>query len=95
MFPCIGAPTVNPIVIAIWCGRGKPKELHEFLSPLVNEINKIMQDGVIVNDCRIDIADICFIADGPARAQLKGIVSIVNLTERILIAKNLTNSKKL
>lgn len=63
---------VKPIVIAIWCGNGKPKSLNEFLSPLVNEINTIMHTGVDVNDHRIDIDEICFICDGPARSQIKG-----------------------
>lgn len=64
---------MKPIVIAIWCGKGKPKDLDEFLSPLVNEINSIMQTGVDIKEYRIDIKNICFICDAPARSHLKGI----------------------
>lgn len=64
---------LKPIVVAIWCGIGKPKDLNEFLSPFVDEVNGILDNGVIINGYRIDIESIAFIADTPARAFLKGI----------------------
>lgn len=65
-------PNVKPMVIAIWCGIGKPKNLNEYLNPLVNEINDIMDTGVLINEYRLDIKHISFICDSPARSDLKG-----------------------
>lgn len=63
---------LKPMLVAIWCGIGKPKDLNEFLSPFVHELNDILDFGVIINGYRIDIEGIAFIADSPARAFLKG-----------------------
>lgn len=63
---------LKPIVVAIWCGIGKPKDLSEFLFPFVDEVNSILDTGVIINGYRIDIESIALIADSPARAHLKG-----------------------
>lgn len=67
---------LKPILIAVWCGVGKPKNLNEFLSPFVNEMNEILDTGVTVNGHRIIVESIAFIADTPARAHLKGLYFI-------------------
>lgn len=66
-------PVIKPIVIAIWCGIGKPKDLDEFLLPLVVELNEITRTGIFFNDYRIDIVCKGFLADSPARSFIKGI----------------------
>lgn len=63
---------VKPIVIAIWCGIGKPKNLNEFLNPFVTEMNNIARTGIPINGYRIDIKRIIFCADSPARSFLTG-----------------------
>lgn len=65
-------PDIKPIVIAIWCGSGKPKDIDEFLLPLVVEFNEITRKGIFFNDYRIDIVCKAFLADSPARSFLKG-----------------------
>lgn len=65
-------PEVKPFVIAIWCGEGKPDDLHEYLSPFVEEINCINRSGFSINGHEIEISSLCFICDAPARAFLKG-----------------------
>lgn len=61
------------MVIGIWSGIGKPNSLTEFLHPFVNELNKIVKNGVIINGYRIDVAVRCFLCDSPARSFLKGL----------------------
>lgn len=63
---------LKPIVVAIWCGDGKPKDLNEFLNPFVDEMNEILNFGIIINGYRIHIESIKFLADSPARSFLKG-----------------------
>lgn len=65
---------LKPILIGIWCGVGKPKDLNEFLSPFVYEMNSILDTGININGYHVDIESIAFIADSPARAHLKGIL---------------------
>lgn len=64
---------IQPIVIAIWCGKQKPEELNEFLSPFVIELKSLLTNGVMVNGYHIHIGIRSFICDSPARAFLKGI----------------------
>lgn len=58
---------------------GKPKDIGSFLSPLTIDLKDCMLNGILiiflltlVNDRRIAINGICFLADAPARAMLKG-----------------------
>lgn len=65
-------PQIEPMVIAIWCGNGKPSVLNDFLDTFVNELNEIVQNGISVNGFEISVAIRCFICDTPARAYIKG-----------------------
>lgn len=64
---------IEPIVIAIWCGNGKPTVLNDFLDPFVNELNEILENGILINNYQITVSIRCFICDTPARAYIKGI----------------------
>lgn len=64
---------IEPIIIAIWCGNGKPTVLNDFLDPFVNELNAILHNGILVNNFTITVFIRCFICDTPARAFIKGI----------------------
>lgn len=68
----VGMPEIKPMVIAIWCGEGKPTDLIGFLDPFVNELNDLLRDGILINDHKISIFVRCFICDTPARAFIKG-----------------------
>lgn len=61
----------KPMVISIWCGRGKPI-LNEFLGPFVNEMNEILEHGIKINGFDLDVSIAFFVCDSPARAFLKG-----------------------
>lgn len=61
----------KPMVISIWCGRGKPI-LNEFLDPFVTELNEILANGIKINDFDLNVSVAFFVCDSPARAFLKG-----------------------
>ncbi|XP_055325814.1 uncharacterized protein LOC129579676 [Sitodiplosis mosellana] len=68
-----GMSDVKPMVIGIWSGIGKPKDLTDFLQPLVSDIDTVIRNGVMINEYRIDIVIRCFLCDSPARSFIKGI----------------------
>lgn len=61
----------KPMVISIWCGRGKPI-LNEFLNPFVTELDEILQNGMQINGFNLNVSVLFFVCDSPARAFLKG-----------------------
>lgn len=65
------------MVVAIWCGNGKPTVLNDFLDPFIDELNEIVQNGISINGYEISVAIRCFICDTPARAYIKGIAATV------------------
>lgn len=64
-------PNIQPMVIGIFCGTGKCSDLVQFLSPMVEEINEIITNGVEINSHKISMSVNCFICDSPARAFVK------------------------
>lgn len=62
------------MVIGIWCGESKPT-LREYLTPLIEEAEILLADGVSVNAHHICFKFGRVVADTPARAFLKGIHS--------------------
>lgn len=70
-------PDIKPIVVAIWCGVGKPNNLNEYLHRFVMEMNSITRTGVMIKEYRIDITRIVFCADSPARSYLKGTIKLI------------------
>lgn len=62
---------VAPLVIAIFFGSTKPG-LELFLRPFVNELLKLLQDGLLIQRQIVTIKIRCFICDTPARCFIKG-----------------------
>lgn len=67
-------PSIKPLVIGIYFGKGKPKKLNEFLEDFVNDMKKLLEDGLQIqpSNKNIKIKIRCFICDSPARAYIKG-----------------------
>lgn len=61
------------MAIAIWCGDSKPDCANDFLYPFVSELNGILRNGIMINQCRVNVMIRCFSCDAPARAFIKGI----------------------
>lgn len=64
-------PNLRPMIIGIFCGTGKCSDVVRFLSPMVEEMNEIIMDGVYINSHKISVSVNCFICDSPARAFVK------------------------
>lgn len=50
----------------------KPKDVNAFLSPFVEELNEILQNGLTIEEYTVAINIRCFICDTPARSMLRG-----------------------
>lgn len=65
-------PKLKPIIIGIYCGEGKPLNVNEYLDPFVKELKQCVENGIMVNDRKINVEINCFICDTPARCFIKG-----------------------
>lgn len=64
---------IQPMVVGIYSGKGKPKDMDWFLSPFVNEFLTISEKcGIDINGKRTEVRIRCFVCDTPARADCKG-----------------------
>lgn len=75
----IELPQIDPMIVAIWCGHSKPTDLNEFLNPFVDELNELLLNGLFINGHQLNVIVRCFICDTPARAYIKGLLTIVNV----------------
>lgn len=78
-------PNVKPAVIGVYHGKSKASNLDKYLTPMVNELKKLMDTGLSINGHKITIKLRCFICDSPARAFIKGDSYLLNtVVERVL-----------
>ncbi|XP_061502374.1 uncharacterized protein LOC133391534 isoform X1 [Anopheles gambiae] len=66
-------PDIPVMIVAIFCGSSKPGSIEEFLNPFVEDINKVQEDGIMINGKKIKVKLRAIIADSPARAFIKGV----------------------
>lgn len=67
---------IKPVVVAIWCGRGKPDNVNDYLNQFVMELIELQKNGLEINGYKIRFVIRLFICDAPARAFIKGTHSI-------------------
>ena len=63
-------PHLMPMIVAIFCGPKKPESLEQYLRPLVNELNGLIDNGIMLG-CpltKVCIKVRAFVADSPARS---------------------------
>lgn len=63
---------IEPMIIGIYCGETIPPTPNEFLTPFVDELLTILNNGIIINGYKINIRIRCFIYNTPARFFIKG-----------------------
>ena len=64
-------PTCKPFVVGIYHGMSKPKNMHEYLHDFVDEMKRLVDEGIIINDKSLLVKIRAFICDAPARASIK------------------------
>ncbi|CAG9789833.1 unnamed protein product [Diatraea saccharalis] len=67
---------IKPLVIGIYYGIGKPKNLTTYLEDFIAEVNHLLDEGITLSqNCekKITIKIRCFVCDSPARAFIKGV----------------------
>lgn len=74
-FAIYGMPNVKPMFAAIYYGNGKPP-LELFLREFINEMNYLIQEGIIIKEKKLRVKIKCFVCDTPARAYLKGKIQL-------------------
>lgn len=66
---------IKPMAVGIFYGESKPENIHQYLTPFVDEISPILQNGILINGYELLVRIRCFICDSPARAFIKGTAS--------------------
>ena len=76
LWPILGR-TVSPLspvfTIGIYCGSSKPKNVGEFLTPLINDVNNAISNGVYSpsKEQMVTLSIDCIICDAPATSMGK------------------------
>jgi hypothetical protein len=62
----------EPFIVAIYYGNTKPNSVEEYLKDFLDELKKLQEDGLAVDDDKLLTVKVnAFICDAPARAFLK------------------------
>lgn len=61
----------QPFVLGILQSEGKPDNAEQFLNEFVNDMNKLLESGLNMNERKFEIHIKCFVCDTPARSFLK------------------------
>ncbi|XP_058125653.1 uncharacterized protein LOC131285520 [Anopheles ziemanni] len=67
-------PRVPVMAAGIFYGLSKPENIEQYLRPLVDEINFLIEHGIIINGKKLFVKLRAIIADTPARSFVKGTV---------------------
>lgn len=63
---------IYPFAVAIFCGKGNPN-LQGFFVEFIEEINNLLENGLMFNEKHYYVEILCFTCDAPARAFIKAI----------------------
>ncbi|XP_021708989.1 uncharacterized protein LOC5577785 isoform X2 [Aedes aegypti] len=63
------------MIAGIFHGNSKPKRVEQYLTPFVEEILPLMENGLIINHHKLTINIRSIICDAPARAFVKGVTN--------------------
>lgn len=61
-------------VISAYCGIEKPTLLHRYFTKFITELNKLLKNGVIIENFLFSVTVMCFVCDIQARSFVKNIV---------------------
>lgn len=60
----------EPFLIGLFHGFSKPNNFNVYINPFVDEMKDLQNDGIIINNKKIDVRLHAIICDAPARAYL-------------------------
>ena len=63
---------VKPFIVAVYCGK-KKTDVDPFLKDLCEEINRILSNGITIDNKKFPVSIRAVIADAPAKAMIKQI----------------------
>ena len=63
----------GPFAVGIYCGKSKPKKLDEFLCDFIEDLNKLLIEGIVINGVRRSVVVHRFVCDAPARSYIKNV----------------------
>lgn len=61
----------QPFPVAIFCGAGKPGSVDEYLEEFVEEVSRLLREGITVDGRHYTVEVRCYICDTPARSFIK------------------------
>ncbi|EZA52816.1 hypothetical protein X777_08139, partial [Ooceraea biroi] len=61
----------KPFTVALYSRTHKPKNRDQYLNKFINELNKLLCEGLIIGETQVSIKIKSFICDTPARSYLK------------------------
>ena len=64
-------PTLQPFVVAIFCGNGKPNSVKEYLGEFLQELTELRDTGIVHNGQRYQLTVKAFVCDAPSRSFVK------------------------
>lgn len=64
----------KPFPVAVYCGDEKPQSVQRYFDEFIEELNSLMQTGIIIDNRKFIVSVKAFICDTPARSFLKCIV---------------------
>lgn len=67
---CHAGSPYEVFLVGFWCGNGKPQDIKEYLNEFVEEILKLYNTGIVINDKVYEFRLGRVIADAPAKAFL-------------------------
>lgn len=60
-----------PFIVALYCGKAKPSPVKDYLSDFLQELQQLMQDGIVHGEKALQVTVKSFVCDAPARSFLK------------------------
>ncbi|XP_076080684.1 uncharacterized protein LOC143051667 isoform X1 [Mytilus galloprovincialis] len=75
LWPVLCGINLKPMkvfAVTLTLGTSKPQSL-DFLNEVINELDILLQRGIMLNEKHIDIGLKCIVCDAPAKAMIKGV----------------------
>lgn len=61
----------KPFVVAVYSGDSKPQNANDFLEDFINELNTLIENGIVINQQVFNVEIVGFSCDTPARPFIK------------------------